>query len=90
MARLIKAQPNEIIEVEPKNGTHFELKEVYDLIGCKMVQMSQTRSGKILLSDEDGKMFQKPFNQAATEEYKYGEYDLMVGDVLICEPNEFR
>ena len=90
MAKLIKADmPQEIVEVKPKNGTNFENEEIYNLLGCSHYQMIRTRSGLPMLCNEDAKIDKLPINYAGTEEYKYGEYDVVCGDVLICEHSEF-
>ena len=83
MAKIIKAN-GDTQEVEPKNGTDFSLKEVQKIIGGYM-QLVATTDGKIMATDEEGKLKQKPKNKEATKLYQYGEHDPIVGDVLICE-----
>lgn len=90
-AQVIKVDGT-IVEVEPKNGTDFSLAEMYEHTGCSMVQFASAKDGRIIIVDEEGKMFGKEINAAATELYKYGDhpgYEL-VGDVLICSPEQIK
>jgi hypothetical protein len=89
MAKVIKADGT-VTEVKPKNGTDFDLQEVYDHTECDFVQVVASKDDKLIILDEEGKMKSKPFNQKATQEYIYGNQDPIVGTVLICEPSEFR
>jgi hypothetical protein len=72
-------------QVRPANGDRFTLDEVYDLIGCRMVQEVYTRDGKAMLIDEEGKLNGKPVNQLATYAYQWGGDDDIVGTALIVE-----
>lgn len=90
-AQVIKVDGT-IVEVEPKNGTDFSLEEMYEHTGCSMVQFANAKDGRMMIVDEEGKMFGKEINQAATKLYQYGEhpgYEL-VGDILICSPEQIN
>ncbi len=92
MATLIK-KTGEKVEVKPKNGTDFDLKELYELIGCEMVQCVPFGEGKSLWIDEEGKLvdnWQDNINHEATKEWikLYGDTDRIVGNALICEEGE--
>lgn len=53
MAALIKADGTRT-EIQPKNGKNFTLQELYDHIGCSMVQLCEgAHDGKILIFDEE-------------------------------------
>lgn len=50
MAKLYK-DDGTIIEVEPKNGRHFRLEELYEMLECDLVEMVFLRDNKIMLID---------------------------------------
>lgn len=79
--------------IEPKNGSDFQLEEVWDLIGG-YVQVVQLHGGNIMLVDEDGFMKQLPFNREATV-WLVGHCDFqnliaVVGTALVCKSEEFK
>ena len=85
MAKIIKTNGS-IIEVEPKNGTDFQLDEMREIIGGGYIEITQTKNDKLMVVDEEGKLKGFEPNFSATEHHKYN--DLIVGNVLICEPNQ--
>jgi hypothetical protein len=90
-AQVIKVDGT-IVEVEPKNGTDFSLEEMYEHTGSSMVQFVNSNDGRFMIVDEEGRLFGKEINTAATELYSLGEhpgYEL-VGDVLICSPEQIK
>ena len=82
---LLITTDNTTTQVRPADGDRFTLDEVYDLIGCRMVQEVYTRDGKSMLIDEEGKLTGKPVNQLATYAYQWGMDDEIVGTALIVE-----
>jgi hypothetical protein len=83
MAKLIKVDGT-VTEVSPKDGKHFSLEELQEFVGGD-IQMVQTISGRLMYMDEEGKLKNKPVNEKATDLFGYRAYDLVVGDVLICD-----
>jgi len=87
---LLKANGSRI-EVEPKNGKHFTLEEVYKLIDTDQVELIATKNkGLVMLVDEDGKMKKKPYNVKATSMANVRGMDYVVGDVVICPKKLFK
>lgn len=77
--------------IEPKNGSDFQLEEVWDLIGG-YVQVVTLHNGEILLCDEDGLLKQLPFNSKATDYVaKHCVYPhMIVGTALVCKSKQFK
>jgi hypothetical protein len=70
MATLIPADARlPLREIEAKNGRRgFQLKELYALLGCTMVEVVPLAGGvQIMIIDEEGKLIDKPRNDRATE-----------------------
>jgi hypothetical protein len=93
MAKLFKTDGT-VVEVSPKNGKDFSLKEMYDLIGngCDMVQVVYLADGNLMWCDEEGK-----FNEAHKPNYPASHLlaqaggipgDIVMGHVLITAPDE--
>jgi len=90
MAMLIPVD-GEITDVYPENQTDFSLKELYKLIGCETV-------GRVILNDEfemwfdeEGKIIGRPFNENATEIFKFwhpGLFGTIVGTALVSQRGE--
>ena len=79
----------EIIQVEPKNGTDFQLDELQAFVGGH-IEMAQTKDGRYLIANEEGLRKKLPFNALATDYYIYGNQSEIVGDVLICDPEQVK
>lgn len=91
MAKLYK-DDGTIIEVEPKNGRHFRLEELYEMLECDLVEMVFLRDNKIMLIDEEGKLTKSTFNKNATaifNEVQRISYDWIAGHAIVCEQNQF-
>ena len=93
MAVLINTDGTEF-EVQPANGENFTLQEMYDMIGCSLVQMIYLADGNIMWLDEEGK-FKDPVirNDRATtllEEAGGGYGDFIAGKALVCKDSEVR
>ena len=99
MATLIKVDGTKKT-VTPRNKQNgFALEEVYELLGCSMVQcvrVGEGRQARNMLMDEEGKLREgwlEKINETATEMFQttYGPgADVIVGDVLICNNKEWQ
>ena len=89
MAELIK-HTGETVEIEPENGSNFKLQELYKILNCKLIEFVATRDGRLIILDEEGKLQNKSINTKATKLYKYGERDVIVGDVVICNNKQIE
>ena len=77
--------------IEPKNGSDFQLEEVWDLIGG-YVQVIGLRGGSIMIVDEEGLWKHLPFNVEATAHVaRHCDYPhQIVGTALLCKNKEFK
>jgi hypothetical protein len=87
MAQIIKAN-GEVVEIQPQNGTDFQLSEMREAIGGGYIEITHTKENKLMIVDEEGKIKQFPFNPKATSMHKYN--DIIVGDVIICELDQVQ
>lgn len=62
--------------IMPKNGAHFKLEELYELIGCEYVDIVTLSDGRLMVCDEDGLFKKLPQNKVATNLYKKGRMSL--------------
>lgn len=78
-------------EIEPKNGSDFQLEEVWDLIGG-YVQVIELHAGRIMIVDEEGLWKNLPFNAEATAHVaRHCNYPhTIVGTALLCKTKEFK
>lgn len=65
------------------------LSELQEAVGG-YIQLVSTKEGNQMVINEEGKINGLPINAAATKMYQYGQYDLIVGDVVICKPGEIK
>lgn len=65
----------------PANGAHWSLEELQKLVGG-YIEVVRTKNGRWLVIDEDGKNKNKRPNLAATELYRYGDFDVVRGDAV--------
>ena len=84
MAQIIKAT-GERIEVKPKNGTDFQLEELKTVVGG-YIEIVRLKDGKILVVNEEGMIYNLPFNEEATDL----AYRMILGDVLYCDINQIK
>ena len=82
-------------EITPKNGTDFKLEELYELIGCELVEMIGLEEEMCMLTDEEGKIKRQEINPEATDiwwkSYPYARnYDCIVGNAVVCHLSQFR
>ena len=86
MATLIKANGEET-NVLPKNKTDFKLDELQTFVGG-IIEIVKTKDGRTMVINEEGKINELPINQKATDIYLHGNFDFIVGDVVVCNSNE--
>jgi hypothetical protein len=61
MAQFIPADLNQPIrEVKPKNGVHFALKELYEILHCDLVEYVTIPDGRVLVRDEEATLPRNP------------------------------
>lgn len=85
-----------IVEVTPKNGSHFSLKELRTHTNSDFVEIVRLPKmpDKIFIIDEEGKIYGKKENNLATAIMK-GQYDFpfrdyLVGDCLLINNDEIK
>lgn len=90
MAKIYKTN-GEIIDIEPKNGKDFQLKELKDIVGG-YIETVTLPNDEFMVVNEEGKIMGLPVNINATEIYhrKIGRWDYIVGDCLICKTSQIR
>lgn len=89
MAKIYKAN-GEVLDIEPKNGTDFQLEELQAIVGG-IIDCKITNDGKdLIVFNDEGKLENLPYNRKATKIYQDRVYagDFLVGDVLICKNSE--
>lgn len=83
----------EIKEIEPKNGSDFELKEVYELLNIEYVECVYVPNDydKIMLVDGEG-LFTQTINERASAFCSdcYQSPCSIFGDVLVVLNNQFK
>lgn len=85
MAKYIKTDGS-IINVEPKNGKDFSLKELQGFVGgC--IEIVYLPNGDLMVVNEEGKMNDLPINMKATMAYGL---DVIVGNVLWCNKSQVK
>lgn len=86
MGKIYKAN-GEVLDIEPKNGTDFQLEELQAIVGG-LIDCQMTNDGNdLIIFNDEGKLMELPYNENATEIYQERVYegDFLVGDVLICK-----
>lgn len=89
MAKIYKAN-GEVLDIEPKNGTDFQLEELQEIVGG-LIDCKMTNDGNdLIIFNDEGKLLGLPYNDKATDIYQKRVYegDFLVGDVLICKNGE--
>lgn len=89
MAKIYKTN-GEVLDIEPKNGTDFQLEELQAIVGG-FIQIIEISDTEIMVMNEEGKLENLPFNEKATAIYQksiLGVEDFIVGDVLVCKDKE--
>ena len=92
MDRILKAN-GEILEISPKNGKDYSLEELRDIVdGYIEIVFDKTRES-IMVVNEEGKLYNLPFNTNATRWMNDNTYhidDYVVGDALVCDRNHVK
>ncbi len=92
MAKIYRAS-GDVENVEPKNGTDFQLEELQAIVGgwIEIIFLSDDEGGVMILNEE-GKLRNLPYNKRATMLHRRFVYepDIIVGDVLICNESEIK
>ena len=87
--KAILVRPDRSIEsIEPENGKDFQLKELYKLIECDLIEIiyhDKLINGKeyIIIIDEEGKLKESPINYIVTSFWNVSR-DFIVGNAIIC------
>lgn len=79
--------------VEPKNGSKYDLDEIRGHIGCQWLTIIHLGGGNMLVVDEEGKLNDKPVNSFASRLVKdstLSPVDYVVGDALLIRTNELN
>ena len=88
-ATVLKAT-GECINVKPKNGTDFSLDEAQKVVGG-FIEVIHLSSTQLMIVNEEGKLRNLPYNyQASLIAYMARKADAIVGDVLVCDINQFK
>lgn len=89
MAKLYK-RDGIIEDIKPQNGSGFLLEELQAMVGG-YIETLCLAEGKWIVVNEEGKLQNLPLNFQATKIIReYGYADYIVGDALICDPNEIN
>lgn len=91
MATIYKENGEIIENVEPKNGTDFELKELQDIVDG-YIEVITLQDGRLLVANEDGAINGKcQINLNATTLWLQSKGDCPIfGNVLVCSPNQIK
>ena len=89
MAKIYRTN-GDVENVEPKNGTDFQLDELQAIV-CGYIECLNLTDGTLLVCNEEGKLMHLPYNAKATELIRKNGYnDYIVGDALVCKSDEVR
>ena len=86
MAELIKSSGRKR-NVIPKNDKDFKLEELQKYVGGN-IQIVKTNDDRLMVVNEEGKIFNLNYNRKATKLYEYGSCDEIRGDVLVIDKNQ--
>lgn len=89
MGTIIKTN-GEKINVEPKDGMHYSLKEMQKIVGG-YIEIIYLNDNQLMIVNEEGKIDGLDYNDEATavleKSYPYSG-DFIAGDVLVCSASE--
>ena len=86
MGKLIKSDGS-FKYVKPKNKENFTLKELQNYVGGH-IEIVETKTGRLMVINEEGKLFKLEENKLASQLYKYSGTDIIVGDVLVIKKDQ--
>ena len=89
MATIIKTD-GYVINIEPKDGKEFSLEEMQTIVSG-YIEIVDLPDGNYMVVNEDGKLKGLAINHVATQIYTNalpGVYDVIVGDVLVCNKHQ--
>src|SRR4029453_11773280 len=75
--------------IVPENGCDFQCKQLYEAIGCDLIEVVDLRDGTILIIDEEGKLKQDGevnflASFLAIKNKAIHEGDVIVGNAVLC------
>lgn len=74
MGKIYKAN-GEVLDIEPKNGTDFQLEELQAIVGG-LIDCQMTNDGNdLIIFNDEGKLMELPYNENATEIYQERVYE---------------
>lgn len=85
MAKLYKADGSKAVEIQPANGSDFQLEELQEAVGG-YIEIINLDNGMILVVDEEGLLKHKPMNLKASFLAGCG----IVGDAVYCKSEEVK
>ena len=90
MAQIIKTD-GYIIESEPKNGSDYQLEELQAIVSG-FIEVVPIGEKHLMVVNEEGKLKGLGINHVATAIFNksYRGYDVVVGDVLLCEVGQIK
>ena len=93
MAKIYKAN-GEVLDIEPKNGTDFQLEELQAIVEGH-IELVYLPNNQLMVLNEEGKIMGLPYNENATKQCSVvfcesGCFDFIVGDALICNKSEIK
>ena len=75
-------------EARPNNGKGYQLKELYSMLGCRMVEVVQTQiPGIIVICDEEGLFVENPVRNVQASNMAGRP---IVGNALACHTSRFK
>lgn len=77
--------PQVICNISPKNGHHFSLEELHEMIGG-YIEIVHIGNGVIVVVDEEGILKERVYNHLASD--VCGRF--LVGNVLLCRAKQIR
>ena len=82
--------------VRPRNGRHFQLAELYELLDCHRVDVVNLTAELILIIDDEGK-FRQPCYLNLLATYLWYQHqpeargmDSIAGRAILCHDKQFR
>ena len=76
---------NQVRNVEPRNGSNFELDELKNIVGG-YIELVYLHDNEVMVVNEEGHLLNLDFNHYAT----LLSQCMIVGDVLVCSSNQIK